>query len=295
MPDGMLIVAAARLPAAPLFISLRRLILAVDNDDCKKWLTGFKRRYITAQGWDERQVKLRIRDTWAVLRDGQIQMLPNNEKLPANALPVFEVLTPGGWKLPIHISERLTGLVTRAMASRRPPREIILGLLDLLSRPAGREPDPPDLHAKRDIAANWMREILYACEDPELASMAELDALWRAIVCAFNAGRRYLIYDLYRDPDALANLVKAQAFQSGRSPDELTRRLEARWLELRSDLGRPPKPQEVAEAAGGIWDEIEECWQFDDLDGLPSLSAGALCDRLDKIRSRHPSEKFFKK
>jgi hypothetical protein len=129
---------------------------------------------------------------------------------------------------------------------------------------------------------------LDACEDNALAGIVESDAFWQAILGAFQAGYHQAILDLYRDPQLLGDLIKAQAFQSGRFPDKLSRLLEESYLELCEEPGRSPKPHEVAEAAGGIWSEIDDCWQFDDLDGLPSLTQGALYDRLDKIRRKHP-------
>ena len=75
-------------------------------------------------------------------------------------------------------------------------------------------------------------------------------------------GRRITVLELYKDPQAFHDLIKAQSFQSGRSPDELTRRLEASWRELRARRGRPPKLQEVAKAAGGKWSDTDACWQF---------------------------------
>ena len=62
-----------------------------------------------------------------------------------------------------------------------------------------------------------------------LAGVVDTDPFWQVPLCAFQAGYRHAILGLYRNPQLLGDLVKAQAFQSGRSPDELTRRLEASW------------------------------------------------------------------
>ena len=162
----------------------------------------------------------------------------------------------------------------------------MLGLLSQVEHTDGPERIRRD-QTEASRAAFWGYQLLDACEDETLAGVIGSNAFWQALLYAFLAGRRHTILELYRDPQLFDDLIKAQAFQSGRSPDELTRQLEASWLELRTELGRHPKPREVAEAAGGVWSEIDDCWQFDHLDGLPSVPSGALYDRLDKIRRKH--------
>ena len=93
------------------------------------------------------------------------------------------------------------------------------------------------------------------------------DVFWQVVLCAFQAGYRHAILDRYRDPQLLADLVKAQAFQCGRSPDELSRRLEASYLERRAVLGAllaHARWQRQPVAYGAI----RCCWEFDDVDGL---------------------------
>jgi hypothetical protein len=252
----------------------------------RDWLRSFREQFIAKHGWSGKGAKLRIRDAWAVVRDGRAHLLTKTDQRPVGAVPVFEILTPGGWKLPIQIRERLTGWVTKAMSSERPPRDIVLGWLDSANSADG--PDESDeIERKRHSAAFWARRLLAICEHESLSEVAGTDIFWNAVLCALQAGRRLTILELYRNPELLAGLTKAQAFQSGRSPDELTRLLEASYLELRTARGRDPKPGEVAKLAGGRWDELDERWEFDDLDGLPSLTHGALRDRLDKIRAKH--------
>jgi hypothetical protein len=162
----------------------------------------------------------------------------------------------------------------------------VLGLLSHVEHANG--PDKGDeIKKKRHNAAFWAWQLLDACEDKTLAGVIESDVFWQALLCAFQAGRRHTILELYQNPQLFENLTKAQAFQSGRSPDELTRRLEASYLQLHAERGDDPKPGEVAEAAGGVWSEIDDRWEFDDLADLPSLNHGALRDRLDKIRAKH--------
>jgi hypothetical protein len=255
-------------------------------NDWTQWLANFRQRFIEAHRWDERVAKLRLRDGFVCVRDGHVQTLVRNDNLPAGTLPVFFVLTPGGWKLPIQIHEHLTGLVSKAMSSQRPPRDIVLGLLSNVEH-AGRPDEDDETREKRQKAAFWVCQLLDACEDKALAGVIGSDVFWQAILSALEAGRWYTILELYQDPQLIADQIKAQAFQSGRPQDKLSRRLEQRYLEMCDARGRSPKPHEVAEAAGGIWSEIDDCWQFDDLDGLPSLTQGALYDRLDKIRRKH--------
>ena len=250
------------------------------------WLAEFKQRLIEANKWTEKEAKLRIRDAWAVVHDGQVHILTEDSQRPANAVPVFLELTLGGWKLPIQIHEHLTGLVTKAMTSQRSPRDIVLGLLSRIEH-ADRQDESDEIKQKRHGAAFWARQMLDACEDEALAGVVDSDVFWQVPLSAYQAGYRYAILELYRDPRLLADLVKAQSFQAGRGPDELSRCLEASYLERRAVLGRDPAPREVAEAAGGKWSPIDDCWEFDNLKSLPSVPNGTLYDRLDRIRRKH--------
>jgi hypothetical protein len=251
----------------------------------KRWLVDFKQRFILAKAWDKKDVKQRIKDGYVCVRDGRIQELPDGGKLPADAVPVFRVLTPGRWKLPLPIHERLTGLVSKALSSDRSPKDIFLGFLANAEHPAS-EHESEEIRRKRDAAAYWMRQPLGACEDPSLAGVKGSDALWRVVLSAFQAGRRHQIFELYRNPQILADLIKAQAFGSGKSADELTKRLTKSYLELRAGRGRPPKLKEVAKAAGGKWSNTEACWLFDEL--TPVTHRG-LCERLKDIRRKYPA------
>ena len=244
-----------------------------------EWLAEFKQRFIEANKWTEKEAKLRIRDAWAIVRDGRVHILESDDQRPADAVPVFLTLTPGGWKLPIWIEECLTGLVEKAISSNRSPHDIVLGLLSRIEHPDGQD-ESDEIKQKRDSAAFWGQQLLDACEDKTLSGVVDSDVFWQAVLAAFLAGRRLTILDLYRDPQTLANLIKAEAFQGGRSPDELTRRLRASYIELRSKSDRRPKPQEVAKAAGGKWSNCDACWQFGDR----LISHDALCQRLKDIR-----------
>jgi hypothetical protein len=251
-----------------------------------EWLRSFRARFIAAQGWSEKEAKRRIRDAWAVVRDGRVHVLASADQRPADAVPVFEILTPGGWMRPIEITDRLTGLVGQAMSSDRSPRDIVLGLLSQVEHADGQH-ESHEIQQKRSKAAFWAWQLLDACEDEALGRVVDSDAFWRAVLYALQAGRRFTILERYRDPQVLADLIKAQAFARGRGPDELSRHLEASRLERRAVLGRNPAPQEVFEAAGGVESKIDECWDFEGLETMPSIPTGALYDRLDKIRRRH--------
>ena len=248
-----------------------------------EWIRSFRECFITAQGWSDKDAKLQIRDAWAVGRDGRVHVLASDDQRPTNAVPVFETLTPGGWELPIQIVNRLTGLVAKAMSSQRSPRDIVLGLLSQVDHAEGQD-ESDEIKQKRHSAAFWTHQLLDACEDETLAGVIESDVFWQAILSAAQAGRRLIILELYRKPQLLADLIKAQAFQSGRGPDEVSRRLEASYLELRAERGQSPTPREVAKAAGGVWSEIDNCWEFDDLTGLPSVTHRGLRERLKDIR-----------
>ena len=207
-------------------------------DAWREWLRTFRERFIAVQGWTEKDAKLRIHDAWAVVRDGRVHVLAEDSQRPASAVPVFLMLTPGGWKLPIRIVERLTGLVEKAMSSDRSPRDIVLGLLDLANHADGQD-DSDEIKRKRHKAAFWTLQLLDACEDEALSGVVEHDVFWQAILSALEAGRWLTILELYRDLQLLADLIKAQSFQSGRSPDELTQCLEVSFLELlRAQRGR---------------------------------------------------------
>jgi hypothetical protein len=253
-------------------------------DDYKHWLADFRQRFIKAKGWSEKDVKQRIKDGYVCVREGRIQELPDGDKLPAAAVPVFYVLTPGEWKLPLMIHERLTGLVTRALTSDNSPKDIVLGLLAKIEHPEG-EHESKEIQQKRHSAAFWGEQLLDAWKDPGLSSVIESDAFWQAILSAFQAGRRLTIIELYQTPQLLADLIRAQAFGSGRSPDELTKRLTKSYLELRAEHGRSPKLKEVAKAAGGKWSNTEACWLFDE---LTPVTPRGLCERLKDIHRKYP-------
>jgi hypothetical protein len=257
-------------------------------NEWKEWFADFRQRFIAAQKWDEKEARLRIKDDWVCVRDGKVQFLDGSNKLPADAVPVFQFLTPGGWKVPLRVQEQLTRLVERALTSERSPRDILLGLLSKIEHADGAD-ESEEIRQKRHQAAYWGRQLLDACEDPALADVVELDVFWQAVLYAFQAGRRHTILELYRNPQLLSDQAKAQAFQTGRTPDKLTRRLEASFLAMRVKLGRSPKPREVAEASGGNWSNTEACWQFEEL-GL--VSHRGLCERLKDIRRRHRSKLF---
>jgi hypothetical protein len=117
-----------------------------------EWLRAFRKQFITAQGWTEKEAKLRIHDGWAVVRDGRVHVLDDDSQRPGDAVPVFRVLTPGGWLPPIEICECLTGLVSKAMSSTRSPRDIVLGLLDRANHADGPD-ESSEIKQKRDKAA----------------------------------------------------------------------------------------------------------------------------------------------
>ena len=180
-----------------------------------------REQFIAAQGWTEKEAKLRIRDGWACVRDGQVHVLAGDSQRPADAVPVVLMLTPGGWKLPIWILERLIGLVTKAMSSQRAPEDIVLGLLSLRSSiPDGRDEDD-EIKRQRHKAAFWGWQLLDACEDKALAGVVESDVFWQAILGAFQAGYHHAILDLYRDPQLLSRPDQSASVpartQSGRA------------------------------------------------------------------------------
>jgi hypothetical protein len=249
------------------------------------WLAEFRQRFIEAEGWTEKEARRRIRDGWARVRDGKVQRIFDNVNLPADAVPVFEILTPGWWKPPIQIHEQLTGLVTKAMESESSPKDVALGLLSQIEPPDGQD-ESVEIRRRREHAAFCVWQVLDACEDKSLAEAVKTDAFWQAVLWAFHAGERHAVLELYRNPQLLADLIKAQAFGSGRSPDELTKRLTKSYLELHAERGRSPKLKEVAEAAGGKWSNAEACWQFGKLG--PVTHRGP-CERLKDIRRKYPA------
>ena len=251
-------------------------------EEWSAWLPTFREQYIEAQGWSAKEANRCIRDAWAVVRDGRVCVLTKNSQRPADAMPVFEKRTPGGWKPPIEIIDRLTGVIGKAMTSQRPPRDIVMGLLDLANHADGQE-ESDEIKQKRDKAAFWVWQLLDACEDKALAGVIGGDIFWQVPLSAYQAGYHYAILERYRDQTLLADLIKAQAFQSGRKPDELSRRLETNFRGLHAKRGQLPRPREVAEAAGGKWSETDACWQF----GKQLVSHGALCQRLKAIRHKH--------
>jgi hypothetical protein len=252
----------------------------------RDWLSAFRARYIEEQGWSEKEAKWRIRDAWAVVRGAHLHVLTGGDQRPVDAIPIFEVLTLGGFEPPIGIVERLTGLVSKAMTSQRAPRDIVMGILEQALHTEGKD-ESEETTRYRHTAALWVERLLAVCEHEELSGVAGSDVFWSTLLAALFVGRRITVLELYKDPQAFHDLIKVQAFQSGKSQSELSRCLETSLLELRADLEREPTAREVFKAAGGVESKIDECWDFEDLKGMPSIPTGALYDRLEKIRRRN--------
>lgn len=253
-----------------------------DQSDWLGWLSDFRQRFIAAHGWDQRTSKLMLKDGFIVVRNGEIHSLSADDKLPSNAVPVFFQLTPGGWRLPIWIAEALTGLVSKALTSQLPPRDIVLGLLSQMEHPE--EQDKDERHHKKAIF--WTQQLRNAIEDPSLGGVIDNDALWQVALLAIQVGRCHTILELYQDPKLLADLLRAQAFRSGRAPDELTRRLAAERSRQLQATGREPKPRAVAEGIGGSWNGTDRWWEFP-FDDLQTPTHKAICRRIEAIRKAH--------
>ena len=249
----------------------------------REWLRSFRERFIAKQGWSEKEAKRYLRDGWAVARDRKITFVESAADLPEDARPVFQFLTPLGWKLPLPIALRLDGWI-RDPAEGASLREVALEMLDSVLQPLDLESAGAcvdDIKCKRDAVAQAVWCLLDACDAKELAEVIKSDAFWWAILQAMQFGRRQLLLELYANPELRASALKAVAFNSGKNGDALTDRLEARWLELRKKSGRNPKTREVAEAAGGVFDG--ELWEFEEAD----LSPRALIERIVRIKRRY--------
>lgn len=151
------------------------------------WLRSFREQFIAAEGWDVKEAKRCIRDQWVVVRGVHLHGLPGGDQRPADAILIFEVLTSGGWKRPIRIVERLTGLVTKAMTSQRAPRDIVIGLLSQIEHAEG--PDESDeVLRQRHTAALWARQLLALCEHEAFSEVAGTDIFWSLLIYAIQTG-----------------------------------------------------------------------------------------------------------
>jgi hypothetical protein len=258
-------------------------------------LDAFKQRFIDAQGWDEQEAKLQIRDGNACVENGRLRVVPPGETTPAGSHPVFEVLTPIGWRAPIRIAR---AILMGAHKARR-PREIVEEALARVGPPpeTAAKGGLSDLEIKRHCAAQAAWCLLDACDAPELANAAEGDALWTVIIHAIQFGRRELLLELYSNPELLAGALRGRMFSRGKSSTQLSRLLETHWLELRKKLGRAPTLREAARAAGGYFDPDLERWEFwSNPNGDPDeLTPRALAERIARIRRRcEASEKKLK-
>jgi hypothetical protein len=250
-----------------------------------EWLAELKQQVIKANKWTDKEAKLRIRDAWGVVRDGRLLVLAGGDQRPADAIPIFETLTFGGFHPPIQIVERLTGLVSKALTSQRTPRDIVIGLLSHIEHAEG-PGESDEVLKQRHTAALWARRLLTLCEHEAFSAVAGTDLFWNTIICALQTGRRHAFLEICRDPQVFSDLIKAQAFQSGRGPDELTRRLEGEWLKQRQDTGREPKPRAVARGIGGTWSKIDGWWEFP-FDELLTPTHKAIRRRVEAIKKAH--------
>ncbi len=118
-------------------------------------LNSLREQFVAAQGWTEKEAKLRLRDGWAVVRDGRVHNLTGGGQRPEDAIPIFEILTAGGWKRPLRIDECLTGLVTKAMTSERSPRDIVMGILGQSLRADGSGESEETTRHRHTAASGW--------------------------------------------------------------------------------------------------------------------------------------------
>lgn len=149
----------------------------------RDWLSAFRARYIEEQGWSEKEAKWRIRDAWAVVRGAHLHVLTGGDQRPVDAIPIFEVLTLGGFEPPIGIVERLTGLVSKAMTSQRAPRDIVMGILEQALHTEGKD-ESEETTRYRHTAALWVERLLAVCEHEELSGVAGSDVFWSTLLAA---------------------------------------------------------------------------------------------------------------
>jgi hypothetical protein len=257
--------------------------------DWSGWLTDFRKRFIQKNGWNGKEAHKFLRDGWARLQGGKIVVVESSAEPPEGALPVFEFLSPLGWKLPLplslYVNDQLRKSAPGAKTDAKSLRERVLAMLEAADEtllgeiPKGAE---GDIQIKRVGKAQTARVLRNICASEELIPVIDGDCLWEAILWAIQFGRRNLLFELYSNAELLASAIKAQSFSSGKGGDALSQRLESCWLLLRKKNGRNPKPARVAEAAGGEFDSELGNWEF--LEG--ELSQAALHERLRRIKSK---------
>jgi hypothetical protein len=253
----------------------------------EKWLADFKAELIAAHGWTEREARLNILNGWACIRDGRLVVLSRDDHIntycchhlvvalsdddarPAESVPVFLTAWPetGSWKMSEQIFRRLESLVAPDLAPRPRPYPTLLRLLTHSQHADGAD-ESDEIKQNRAIASFWGLQLIEAWLDEELADVRNTDALQQVILCAFQTGRRHAILEL-------------------RTKQPLSKLLEATWLKLHAKLGTPPTTEETAWAAGGVCSDSDGSWNFDRLDGTPSLTLCELDDWLEAIRYKH--------
>ena len=157
-------------------------------DSWTDWIQTFRERFIAKQGWTEKEAKLRIRDAWACCPRWRVHVLANDGQRPAGAVPVFEMLTPGGWKLPIQILDRLTGLVAKAMSSQRSPRDIVLGLLSQADHADGQD-ESDEIKQKRHKQLSGFGSCSTPARTRRLPELSGATSSGRRCSTRFKAGR----------------------------------------------------------------------------------------------------------
>jgi hypothetical protein len=221
-------------------------------DSWTDWIHTFRERFIAKQGWTAKEAKRRIRDGWAYLQNGKVIFAEPGVNRPKDARPAFQFLTHLGWKLPIQITVRLPGFVRKVDSAKSAKERFLDKLASVIEPEDVAEDAAGDVHMQCEHAAQAVWMLLTQLEDAELASATNHSSLWDALLLAIQVGRRHLLLELYKDPELLTSVIKAQAFSAGKKGDALTHRLEVWWLELRKK-GCNPKPAQVAKAAGGVF------------------------------------------
>ena len=155
-------------------------------DDWERELVVYRKEFIKLQGWNDKQAESYIRDGWACLRDGRLEILSAEEEAPLDALPVFQFRTPQGWRLPVPLQLHLSTLLrpqADAPSGGLGPRERVFALI------AKQGPPPKGDLLERKFKASELKRVIAQQAASHLEDICDSDEFETA---NDSVGKRFL-------------------------------------------------------------------------------------------------------
>jgi hypothetical protein len=176
-------------------------------DEWERQLAAYKAEFINSQGWNKKQAASYIRDAWANLNDGKLEILVEKGENSANALPVFQYRTPLGWKLPpplrLHVWEQLRAQANDFLRRLTPREQVFAMIAEQGLPPEGDLPEGQfgESELKRIMAQQAAADLELICDCDEFETAS--DRFFQAILAAIRFGQRLLLAENYADDQVM--------------------------------------------------------------------------------------------